>query len=473
MKVTLINPPFLARDSVGETKSIASVLNVVAPLGIAYIASVLRENGYKARIIDCTLGVSHKDLLGILLTESPDIIGISATTPTFENAKKIASSIRGILPKAKIVLGGCHVTALPEEALSDGCFDIGIIGEGEETFLELVQKIEKRGLSCLEDICGIAYRNNGSVFVSKRRPPIKDLNTLPFPARELLPELSKYSPTPASYRRLPLATLMTSRGCPMQCKFCDRSIFGSGYRQREPENILDEIEELVYRFSIKEIRFFDDAFTFDKERIFKLCEGFKRRGLKVSWTCLTTVTAVSERLLKAMRKAGCWQVLYGLESGDNQMLEILGKGNTLQQNRSAVYLAKQTGLGVRGDFLVGAPGETKESLNNTLNFAKGLPLDYAHFNKFVPYPGTEFYKMLIKQGFRFNFSKCCSITSHSAVIYTPEGISREEFKKFLDRAHREFYLRPRHILKRLVSTRTLAELRGQIHGFFAIYNLRD
>lgn len=469
MKIILINPPFLAKDSVGETKSIQSVLNVVMPLGIAYIAAVVRKNGYKVKIIDCTLNVSHQDLLEILQVELPDIVGITATTSAFNNAKDIAKDIRTMLPEVKIIIGGCHVTAVPGEALSDGYFDIGVIGEGEETFLELAQRIEKGGV--FDDIAGIAYKKNGNVIVNKRRPLIKDLDTLPFPAWDLLPDLAKYSPTPASYRRLPLATVMTSRGCPMQCKFCDRSIFGSEHRQREPENIFNEIEELVHKFGAKEIRFFDDTFTLNKERIFEICEGFKRRKLDIPWTCLTSVTTVSEKLLKTIRKAGCWQVLYGLESGDKRMLEILGKGNTLQQNKKAVYLAKQAGLGVRADFLVGAPGETKESLVNTLNFAKSLPLDYAHFNKFVPYPGTQFHKILTNQGYKFNFSQCCSITSHSAIIYVPEGIDKDDFRKFLDQAHREFYLRPRHLLRRLLSTRTFTELKGQINGFFAIVRL--
>lgn len=177
-------------------------------------------------------------------------------------------------------------------------------------------------------------------------------------------------------------------------------------------------------------------------------------------------------MLKAIKEAGCWQVLYGLESGDDRMLRLLKKGNTVAMNERAVYLAHKAGLSVRADFIVGTPGETLESLKRTLEFAIRLKVDYAHFNKFVPFPGTELYETLVKQGYGFDFLKNSSILDHSALLYVPESMTKYEFKNFLDYANKAFYLRPSYILRRLLSTRSWTELKGQINGFFAIYNLK-
>jgi radical SAM superfamily enzyme YgiQ (UPF0313 family) len=323
----------------------------------------------------------------------------------------------------------------------------------------------------MNSVDGIAYRKDGNILKTRQRAFIRNLDTLPFPARHLQFPLNAYKPTPASYKRLPLGVLITSRGCPSKCTFCDRSVFGSIYRERSAGNVIEEIEELVYKNGAREIRFFDDTFTFNKQRVFEICAKLKERRIKIPWTCLTKVTDISEDTFKTMRESGCWQVLFGLESGDERMLKLLKKGNTLEQNRMAVYLAKKAGLSVRADFIVGTPGETLESLKHTLEFAIKLKVDYAHFNKFVPLPGTELYKILAHQGYELDFEKNLSILDHSSIFHVPELMSKEDFKQFLDYANRAFYIRPSYILKRLLSIRSLIELKGQINGFFAIYNL--
>jgi anaerobic magnesium-protoporphyrin IX monomethyl ester cyclase len=372
------------------------------------------------------------------------------------------------------VLGGAHVTAIPQEALLEEVFDIGVIGEGEMTFLELVKEVEDRGnldKVDLDKINGLAFRRDGQVVLTLPRARIKDLDSLPHPARHLLPPLSTYRPTPASYRQLPLAVMMTSRGCPYKCTFCDRGVFGNYTRGHSPERILDEIEELIYRYGTREIRFFDDTFTFSRKRVVKACEMIIERGLRFPWTCLTRVTSVDKELLQLMKAAGCWQVLYGLESGDPRMLSILNKGATVEQNEQAVRWALEVGLGVRGDFIIGTPGETMESLENTLAFTKRIGLDYAHFNKFVPYPGTELFQRLIAEGYQFDSKNLPPIVDHAAVLYVPDGLTREQIKEFLDRAHREFYLRPSHIVRRLLRTGSWNEFTGQVKGAMAIIGL--
>ncbi|MFH1202730.1 MAG: radical SAM protein [Candidatus Omnitrophota bacterium] len=470
LKICLIDPPVSTGCLVGNTRSMKSVVNVIPALGLAYLGAVLKKQGYEVRIIDCSIGISEKELINTLIKDKPDVVGLTGTTVAFESMKNCAEDIKKHLPDTTIIIGGAHLSAMPIETMQFPCFDIGVIGEGEVTLLELLKRVEDKRTSDLDDINGIVYRKNGQIIKTNPREHIKDLDTLPFPARHLLPPLSTYRPTPASYRKLPLGVLITTRGCPSKCTFCDRGVFGSTYRERSAGNVIDEMEELVYKFGAKELRFFDDTFTLNHKRVLELCAKIKERRLRVSWTCLTKVTNISLDMFKAMKEAGCWQVLFGLESGDDRMLKLLNKGNTVKQNEMAVRLAHNAGLSVRADFIVGTPGETLESLRRTLDFAIRVKVDYAHFNKFVPFPGTELYGMLKKDGYKFDFSQS-SILDHSAIMFVPEALTKDEFKEFLDFANKKFYLRPSYILRRLASIRSLTELQGQIKGFFAIYNL--
>jgi anaerobic magnesium-protoporphyrin IX monomethyl ester cyclase len=468
--IFLINPPFEEGASVGSSRSMRHVLNVIPPLGLAYCAAALEKAGISVELFDCA--VERRDLCARLREAKPLIIGISATTPVFESAKALACRIRALLPGVRIILGGAHVTADPQAAMQSGCFDFGVVGEGEETIVELAGHI-LRGQPAAGKIAGIVFMAGPQPVATGARGFIVDLDTLPYPARHLLPPLERYRPTPASFRRLPLGILITSRGCPHRCTFCDRSVFGNNYRFRSAENVLGEVEELTGRYGARELRFFDDCFALDKERVAAICAGLRKRRKKIGWSCLTTVASVNKELLREMRSSGCWQVLFGLESGDQRMLELLKKGASLQQNCQAVRWAKEAGLSVRADFIVGTPGETEESLARTLDFAVSSGVDYAHFNKFVPYPGTELHAALRSRGHHFDFSRGSSITAHSEFIYIPETIKAPKaYKQFVNAAHRKFYLRPSYIAKRLFSIRSWEELAGQARGCAAISFLR-
>jgi anaerobic magnesium-protoporphyrin IX monomethyl ester cyclase len=467
-----VHPPFGLEDLTGKTESMKEVMNIIPPLGLAYIASYLEADGHDVRIYDCQLDKTHQELLKELNQFNPEVVGLSTTTPTFPSTLETARGVKKTLPKSKTIIGGVHVTALPQETMSFECFDIGVLGEGEETMLDLINRLEKSGGTELHEVKGIAYRENGKLKINERRPFMKNLDLLPFPARHLLPPLSDYKPTPASYRKLPLAHLITTRGCPYQCTFCDRSIFGEKYRERSVENVMEEIEELIERYKVRELKFFDDTFSLNKKRVSAICREFKKRRLDIGWSCLTRVDSVTKEMLKEMKEAGCWQVLFGLESGDPRMLSLLKKGVTVKQNEEAVILAQSLGLSVRADFIVGTPGETRDSLERTLRFAIRLNMDFAHFNKFTPYPGTELYRMLINKGYDFDFiTRSCSQLDHSYVMYTPDDMTSEELGSFVDRAYKRYYLRPEYILKQLSNIRSTTDINRMIRGFFAIYNL--
>ncbi len=472
MKIVLIDPPYAFSEIGGLKQGFKHVLNKIPSLGLGYLAAVAQERGNVVKIIDCSIVLRSPEEIADTVREfNPEIIGITATTPTFSNAVYIASVLREALPKAVFICGGPHATASPEDSIKTGVFDFLVLGEGEETFLELICRIGAKQGYAASDISGIVFRDNGKIVFGPRRLRIANLDSLPFPARHLFPPPRFYSPTPASYRRLPLAVLMTSRGCPSNCTFCDRAVFGEQFRQRSVTNIMAEVEEVISRYGAKEIRFFDDTFTANAEFVKDICAGIKRLKPRIPWTCLTKVNAVNFEMLAMMRDAGCWQVLFGLESGDDQVLRHLGKNNTVIQNKEAVLLAKKAGLSVRADFLVGSPWETRETFRKTIEFAKSLPLDFAHFNKFVPYPGTKIHNDLVANGRHFDFDKGSYINNHSDFVYFPEKINKQEYAEFLNSAYKEFYLRPGYILRKTFSLRTASELMGQIKGLLSILSL--
>lgn len=474
MKVLLIDPPFYGKTALGRGRgrSIRLVQNVIPSLGLAYLASVLEKNSHQAQIIDCTIDITHPKLRDIFKgIEKPDIVGVGATTPVFESAKAVAELARATFKDCLIVIGGVHVTSQPEETLKNECFDIGVIGEGEYTLLELVEKFRDSGSKCFREIKGIVFRENSKIVVNERRELIQNLDEIPFPARHLLPPLKAYRPTPASYKRLPLGVMMTSRGCPYRCAFCDRSVFGTKYRMRSVDNILDEMEEVIYKYGAREIKLFDDTITINKKRLFELVDKMKERKINISWNAQSRVDALTPEVLMKLKEGGCWQLLVGIESADDKMLKIMNKEATVAQNEKAVKLMKKYRMNIRADFLVGVPGETKETLNKSLNFAIKHNLDYAYFNKFVPFPGVELTSLLQEKGYKFDLSKGSSILDIQNIIYIPEGLAEAEYKKFLNSAHKKFYLRPSYILQKLLSIRTLDQLVGYIKGFFAILRI--
>lgn len=469
MKIILIDPPYSSADTGGRKRNFGRVINKIPSLGLGYLAAVLEKAGHRVSIVDCAIDFDESGLIGFAGGFGPDIVGFTSTTPVFGNALRLARRLRPACPSALFVCGGAHATADPEGTLREDDFDIAVIGEGEESFLELANVWRNGGMEHVHSVKGIAFRSNGSVVSTGRRGRIADLDALPFPARHLFAPLERYRPTPASYRRLPLGVVMTSRGCPSGCVFCDRAVFGEELRLRDPKRVLEEVEELISRYGAREIRFFDDTFTFDRAHVEAICEGMRARP--VPWTCLTRVANVDREMLAMMRRSHCWQVLYGLESGDDGVLARIGKGTTVEQNRKAVLWAHEAGLSVRADFLVGTPWETPQTLERTLAFAKGLPLDMAHFNKFVPYPGTAIYRSLVREGRKIEFDNGAYINNHCQFDYVPGGLDLPGYISFLNRSYREFYLRPSYLARRLISLRSFEELRGHIDGFFSIVSL--
>ncbi len=403
--ITLVNPSF------GVYVSHPS-----PPLGIAYLKAALEQNGIRAELVDETAGMSASP--NKIDTEW---VGISIFTPTAKQAYEMADRYRA--SGKKVVIGGPHASILPKEALKHA--DKVVVGEAEKSIME--------------------------VFSSRKKiienPLIKDINSIPFPNWHGLP-LNKYT---APTRKRPYLKIMTSRGCPWNCVYCFKGIFGRTYRMRSPKNVVDEIVHLQQEYNCKEIAFIDDNFSQNRARTLEICREIIQRKIKIDWTCPNgvRVDTLDLSLLKLMKKAGCYQLSFGIESGNQEVLNKVGKGIKLGQVENAVKWAKLAGIETIGFFMIGLPNDTEETMQQTIDFAKSLPLDLVQFTITVPYPGTELYSMVKKQG-SFLVDDWSAFGSYSGKAYYELGAMKKELvEKMYKKAYKEIYFRPGYVLKRI------------------------
>jgi radical SAM superfamily enzyme YgiQ (UPF0313 family) len=447
------------------------VASIQQPLGLAYLAAALQRNAHEVDIIDAAvLGFSNEQVLSEVRLRRPDVIGITCATPSYRKTLDLATKLNEEV-ELPILIGGPHVTSLAEETMRNHCFDIAVLGEGDLTIIQLIDAIQNDG--DLSTVKGIAYRRDGELIRTPSRPYIEDLDTLPFPARDLLPRLSKYKPTPSAYRSLPQATMITSRGCPYHCAFCDRSVFGNKYRARTARNVVDEMEQLVNEHGAREIRFWDDTFNVDQQRVLAICEEILKRKLEVTWTCLGRVNHMNQDLLEAMAKAGCWQVDYGIESGNQAILNGIMKGQTLDMVENVVSMTRKAGIGVRGFFMLGLPDENESTMRDTIAFAKRLNLTSAVFHITTPFPGTELFKIATETGelrsdagydeYMLGFSE--------DIPYVPRGLTAQRMKDFQSIAYKEFYFRPSFLARRILEIRSMRDVQRYAGAFFMVNRL--
>jgi radical SAM superfamily enzyme YgiQ (UPF0313 family) len=359
----------------------------IPPLGLAYLAAVLRENKHDARIIDYDLERDQIDSFEQTIhSYKPDIIGLSAMTLQINNAYLLAQRIKQVSKEIIVVFGGAHPSALPEQTLQEarGNVDIVVIGEGEMTMLDIVQS------KPLKDINGIAYTEDNSVVKTAPRSFIADLDSLPLPARDLL-KINNYRGW-GPLRTTPSTHLISSRGCPFECVFCsEKAVFGRGYRARSAEKIVGEIQSLVTTYGVKELAFYDDLFTLDKKRVIEICDELDRKKIKINWKALSRVNTVDFEMLSRMRQAGCWLISYGFESGSPEVLSAIRKHQTVEQSVNAAVLTRNAGIKFYGFFMIGNIGETQTTVLRTISLARRLKPDYLQFTIVRPDPGSYLY----------------------------------------------------------------------------------
>jgi anaerobic magnesium-protoporphyrin IX monomethyl ester cyclase len=373
------------------------------PLGLAYLAAVLEQKGFSVKIADMsTIGLSCDDIKKQIITDKPRLVGISFMTNQFQNALDVAKAVKQADKNIPVITGGPHVSALPTEILDNESVDIAVLGEGETTINHLADFFIKGQIRDISSIKGIAYRQNGKVIINQPQDLIADLDSLPLPAWHLLP-VDKYAvPATGGDAAEPVFAVISSRGCPNQCIFCDsHTIFGRKFRARSAQNIFNELVYLSKQFGVKQFDFVDDTITVNRNRICELCnlmisnppsaDGFK-------WMCNARVNTVDSEMLRMMKLAGCVRVEFGIESGDEQVLKNIKKAVTIEQIKNAHKMAKEAGLSIGSFVMVGNVGEDFSSVIKTKELLEQTDTDDVYIAIATPFPGTELYRIAQKNG---------------------------------------------------------------------------
>ncbi|MDP2729851.1 MAG: radical SAM protein [Dehalococcoidales bacterium] len=452
LKIALVNPPQFTRYP-------------QPPMGLAQLAAVLEEKGYPVIIVDAN-ALNLQPEAVVPLVGNADIIGLTAMTPTINSAMATARHLKKARPDLPVVLGGAHATLLPEKTLLAAPeIDLIVRGEGEETLIEMLEALESN--QALSEIQGISHRQNGKVVSNPLRSKTVDLDSLPFLAYHLLPR-RKYKPHPPHGRALPFAAIITSRGCPYQCSYCSKPIFGKKFRAQSPERVVEELTYYQDKLGIKEFAFYDDVFTLDKKRAFAIAERMMQKGLSMHWTCETRVNLVDRELLCQLKRAGCYAIAYGIESGSQEILDTIDKNITLEQVEETINLNREVGLQTIGYFMIGSPGETPETIRQTIQFAKKLKLDFAQFAITTPFPGTKLHDLYLngKKGDDIPWESFvyAGTGGGKAPVFESSRLGRDEIQCWARQAYREFYLRPSYPWQRIRQTRSFGDLKMNAKG---------
>lgn len=446
MRILLIYPPISKVER--YSSAIGSAGGRQMPLGVFYLASYLRERGHKTLVIDGEAeNLTAGDIMDRAERFQPELVGISSTTVAFHRAVEVSGEIKSRRPEWPIVLGGPHVSSNPTHAMSFSTFDYAIVGEGERPLARLVEALEHG--ADMSSVEGLIYRREEELVVNPSAPQIDDLDEVPFPAYDLSAGLSLYAPPPCNYKKLPVANVITSRGCPNQCTFCDRSVFGRSLRQRSAQNVAEEIEFLWREHHVREIAFVDDTFTLRPRRIEELFNILDGKGISFPWTCMSRVNTVDEELLRLMRDRGCWHISFGIESGNEDILRQIKKNISLERARQVIEYCSKLGIRTKGFFIVGHPGETLDTIEQTINLAISLKLDDVVATINTPIPGSQQYCEAAQHGSldetdwsKFNYWR---------PVFVPRGLTREQLLAKHREFYRRFYFRPRILWRYMLS----------------------
>lgn len=437
MKVLFVHPH--GSNFMPGVQDITTIFNVMPPLGIMSIAAWLERHGIEAGIIDCyatPMGVD--EAADEIICRRPDAVGFSTTTSAFHEGYRIASAIKKRDPGIVTVFGGAHPCTMGARLLDDfPAIDYLVIGEGEQTMLELA----RAGFKGVESVPGVAFRRDGAGVLTGQREPIADLDDLPFPAYHLLPGFPKGYTLPLfSFPTAPNTSIISSRGCPYACSYCDRSVFSRGFRFNSPEYIIEHVAMLNRDYGIRHVFFYDDLFTFDRERVAKFCDLKAKNGLKVTYNCIARLEHVDEELLALLKGSGCWQVNFGIESGDPEVLRKHRKLYGLDEVGRKLHMVRKAGMRVKGLFMVGLPGEDEAAIRRTIDYALSLPLEEINVTKFTPFPGAPLYAAIREQG---EFDETWELMNCMNFVFVPAGMTRERLEELYDEFIRRFYRRTR------------------------------
>lgn len=461
-RVCLISPPF-DREKVYSTLGFAAPIE--PPLGLAFVAGMVRSKGFDVRLFDATtLGYDMDDLARILADWRPQVVGVAANSPVYPISIDVTRMIRRVLPSATIVVGGCHPTLYPARAIANASVDAVVVGEGEHAFTEICTAVSEG--RWLDGIAGVVHERDGQVVHEPARPFVKDLDTLPFPTFDLLP-MQRYRISLGIAGKTPAVSMVASRGCPMNCKFCTSpGLWKRQWRHHSPRYIGDVLELLVKEHGVRHIQFRDDTFTINEEWVLGICDEFLRRKLRLTWDCYSTVGLIRESMMRRMRQAGCTCLSIGIESGNDEMLRKY-KQTSKAEVREKMALLRRLKMRARLFFMLAPPAEKHSHLQETLDFALELNPHFAMFLPTIPLPGSRLYDELVAEG-RDPPDYDHELQDFQQVLYAPPPFTREELDAFRGLCYRKFYFRPSYILRFLPYLMNLDSMR---RGFEAMRQL--
>jgi len=462
-KILLMIPPENQKIVMEKDKKITDASGKYAPLGIMYIATLLNKKlGDKidVKVIDFSVGTwSNEKLEKTILEIKPDVVCLTALTPQILDVNIFLEKVKRLLPECIAVIGGSHVTCFQEDALEFKEVDYGIVGYGEYSFLQLIKALFFDGK--LEDVCGLLYRKNGEIIKNPINDKDMPLDDLPIVDRELVPY--KQYRCPVGTRDV-MATLVSSRGCPFRCTFCNSP--DKTYRERSMENVMEEIRYL-YGLGVKEIFFFDDIFNPKNDRVYKFCRLLRESNVKISWAFKSRVTNINDDIMKELKKSNCERIHFGIETHTNESLKRINKGITVEQIKNAIGLCHKYKINSSGSFMINLPGDTRKDILDRFKFVNSLKLDYCQFGILVAYNHTAIFAQGVKEGqwpedLWLNFIK--NPTPNFVVPIWDNGIPREELDRLLRYGLKKFYFRPSFIAKRIMNIHSFGEIKKDFFG---------
>ncbi len=443
--------------------------NINPPLGIAYVAAALRKEGFDVEILDPSFDGKQYAIDRIKKADY-DIIGFSCFTMNYNVSRELSELAKKVNKNVLRVFGGPHVIVVPEESITDKEVDVICLGEGETTFVELAKAL--RDKKPLESVSGIWFKKEGQIVKNPVRSMICKLDELPFPARDLL-KMDKYLNAKLGRAawavKQPSTTVMVGRGCPFNCTYCStKLIFGKSVRLRSSENVVDEIEQLIKDYGIRGIAFIDDTFTINKKVVQAICEELIRRKINIEWACNSRIDTISPELLKIMKKAGCVYITFGVESGNQEVLDkFIKKGIRLEKVKDVFRWTKQAGINIGAYFLLGIPGETLENMQETIDFAIKVNPDVVNFNMVRPMPKTEMYYLAKKYG-KVTAKGWDDFNFDAKPIFESKDWTSKQVEEMYHNAYRAFYFRPSFMAKQFFSIRNADDIKSIYHGLLMI-----
>jgi len=456
LRVMLINPPVSFDVFYGEW-DMSDVKSSSPPLGVLALASMIRKYGYEVKVVDAHAeGFGISEILSEIKDFNPDVVGVTAMTVMISAAAEIAKAIKDYDSSIITILGGVHVTAEPIETLKRyPSFDFAVVGEGEVVFTEFLETIRKG--SVLEKVQSLVWKNKGEINVNQRRAFFKGLDEFPPPAFDLVPNLfNHYRLSVFGTKKFKSVGLVTSRGCTGKCTFCDLGVVGRGFRFHSAQYLINLMKDLHKNYNVSDFLFYDDLFVGSRPRLKEICETIINEKLPFTWSCCARADFLHPDMMALMKKAGCWMIEVGIESGCQRIIDSMRKNVSKERISECVNSINDAGMVSKGNFIFGNPGETHDSIMESIDFACGLKLNYAQHTFLQPLPGSELYETAWRYG---NFDPSWDRFNTFSINFIPYGFTRDDLIAYSKIFWRRFYLRPHVMWQELKKLRTMEDLK--------------